>query len=89
MGTGKRTHVVLPEQLLRDIDSVVGPRQRGRFITEAAEEKLMRCRQLQAIEAASGSWKDEDHSELKQGSAKWVRKLRQESERRLKRETSR
>jgi hypothetical protein len=49
----------------------------------------MRLRQLKAIEAAAGAWKDADHPELKGGSAKWVRKLRVESERRFKRETSR
>lgn len=84
----KRTHVVLSDELVRDIDTLVGARQRSSFITQAAEEKLMRYRQVQAIEAAAGTWKDEDHPELKQGSVKWVQKLRQEGERRLKRETS-
>jgi hypothetical protein len=79
----KRTHVVLSEQLVKDIDMLVGSRHRSSFLTEAAEEKLMRLRQLKALEAAAGSWKDKDHPELKQGSAKWVRKMRQESERRL------
>jgi hypothetical protein len=44
----------------------------------------MRLRQIEALKAAAGAWKDKDHPELKQGSAKWVRKLRQESERRLR-----
>ena len=30
----------------------------------------MRLRQLKAIEAAVGSWKDKDHPELKRGAAK-------------------
>ena len=49
----------------------------------------MRFRQIAALKAAAGAWKDEDHPELKQGSAKWVRKMRQESERRLKKVTAR
>ncbi len=85
----KRTHVVLSEQLVKDIDRLVGSRQRSSFLTQAAEEKLMRLRQLKALEAAAGSWKDKDHPELKQGSAKWVRKLRQESERRFQKVTAR
>jgi hypothetical protein len=85
----KRTHVVLSEQLVKDIDMLVGSRQRSSFLTQAAEEKLMRLRQLKALEAAAGSWKDKDHPELKQGSAKWVRKLRQESERRFQKVTAR
>lgn len=85
----KRTHVVLSEQLVKDIDMLVGSRQRSSFLTQAAEEKLMRLRQLKALEAAAGSWKDKDHPELKQGSAKWVRKVRQESERRFQKVTGR
>jgi hypothetical protein len=85
----KRTHVVLSEQLVRDIDTVVGTRQRSSFLTQAAEKELMRLRQIKALKAAAGAWKDKDHPELKQGSVKWVQKLRQESERRFKRETAR
>ena len=87
--TTKRTHVVLAEKLVKDIDRLVGTRQRSSFLTEAAEEKLMRYRQIEALKAAAGAWKDKDHPELKQGSAKWVRKVRQESERRFKKVTSR
>lgn len=49
----------------------------------------MRLRQIEALKAARGAWKDQDHPELKQGSVKWVQKLRQETERRFKRETVR
>jgi len=50
---------------------------------------LMRLRQIKALQSAVGAWKDKDHPELKQGSAKWVRKLRQEGERRFKKVTAR
>jgi hypothetical protein len=43
----------------------------------------MRLRQLKALEAATGSWKDKDHPELKQGAAKWVSKLRWQDEKRF------
>ena len=85
----RRMHVVLSEQLVKEIDIVVGSRQRSSFLTEAAEKELMRRRQISALKAAAGAWKDKDHPELKHGSAAWVRKLRQETERRLKRETAR
>jgi len=85
----KRTHVVLSEQLVRDIDTLVGSRQRSSFLTEAAEKELMRRRQIAALKAAAGAWKDKDHPELKQGSAAWVKKLRQETERRFRREAAR
>lgn len=79
----KRTHVVLSEQLVKDIDILVGSRQRSSFLTQAAERELMRLRQLRALDGATGAWKDSNHPELKWGSVKWVRKLRQENERRL------
>jgi Arc/MetJ-type ribon-helix-helix transcriptional regulator len=85
----KRTHVVIPEQLVKQIDLLVGARQRSSFLTQAAEKELMRRRQIAALKAAAGAWKDKDHPELKQGSAAWVRKLRQESERRFQKVTAR
>ena len=84
----QRTHVVLPDQLVRDIDTVVGSRQRSSFLTQAAEKELMRLRQLKALNELV-PWKDKDHPELKRGSANWVRKLRRETEQRLKRVTAR
>ena len=56
----KRTHVTISEQLV-NIDGLVGSRRRSSFITEAAEEKLTRYRQMAAIKAAAGAWKDKDH----------------------------
>ncbi len=85
----KRTHVVIPEPLVREIDLLVGSRQRSRFLVEAAQKELMRRRQIEAFKAAAGAWKDEDHPELGRGSARWIRKLRQEGEARLKKQSAR
>ena len=85
----KRTHVVLSDQLVKEIDALVGSRRRSSFISEAAGRELMRLRQIEALKAAAGAWKDKDHPELKQGSAKWVRKLRQESKKRFQKVTAR
>jgi hypothetical protein len=79
----KRTHVVLSEQLVKEIDTVVGTRQRSSFLTQAAEKELMRLRQLKALDELV-TWKDKDHPELKQGAAKYVRKLRREYDQRHK-----
>ena len=67
----KGTHIVI---------SIQG---RSTFLTQAAEKELMRRRQIKALEAAAGSWKDKDHPELKQGAAKWVRKLRRQCDERF------
>ena len=84
----KRTHVVLAEQLVREIDAVVGSRHRSSFISQAAEAELMRRRQLKALDEVV-PWKDKDHPELKGGAAKYVRKVRREYEQRFKKVTAR
>jgi hypothetical protein len=83
----KRTHIVISEQLATDIDRVVGKRGRSSFLAQAAERELLRLRQIKALEAASGAWKDKDHPELKDGSATWVKKIRRENERRSSKST--
>ena len=85
----KRTHIVIPQQLVTEIDILVGKRGRSAFLTQAAEKDLMRRRQIKALEKASGSWKDKDHPELKQGAAKWVKGLRREYDRRFEKVTAR
>ena len=84
----RRTHVVLSDQLVKDIDILVGSRQRSVFITQAAEKELMRRRQLQALNQLV-PWNQKDHPELKQGAAKYVRKLRREYDQRFKKVTTR
>jgi hypothetical protein len=78
-----RIHIVIPENLAREIDRVVGKRGRSKFLTQAAEQELKRLRMLQALQRAAGSWKDKDHPELRGGAARWVAKLRKLDERRI------
>ena len=80
----KRTHIVIPNQLVSQIDEVVGKRGRSGFLVQAAEKELQRLRQIKALEMAGGSWSDKDHPELKEGSSAWIKKLRHENERRLR-----
>ena len=88
MGT-RRTHIVIPEPLVSEIDRLVGKRGRSEFLSQAAEKELRRLQQIKALEGAAGSWKDKDHPELKAGAAHWVRELRKESKRRLHKTASR
>ena len=53
------------------------------------KKELRRLQQINALEGAAGTWKDKDHPELKAGAAKWVRELRKESERRLRKTADR
>jgi len=76
----RRAHILLPEDLLREIDALVGPRGRSAFLVETARNEVRRHRLLQFLRSKDPAWKDEDHPELALGAANWVRKLRAESE---------
>lgn len=82
----KRMHVVIPEDTVKAIDSIVGKRRRSHFIAQALSEKLQQLRTIKAIDNAAGAWKDEDHPELagKGGNKKWIEALRKESDRKIK-----
>lgn len=85
----KRTHIVFPHHLAAEIDALVGKRGRSAFLAQAAEKELMRLRQITAVEAAAGAWKDKDHPELKQGADQWVKKLRREYDERMEKAIAR
>lgn len=74
-----KAHLVFPEDLLQSIDKLVGKRKRSKFVVEAARKELKRIQFLQALREAAGSWKDENHPELKnKGTYQWVREQRQQ-----------
>jgi hypothetical protein len=77
----KRAHVILPVELVADIDALVGKRGRSAFLTQIARDEIQR--RQEALRQATGAWKDEDHPELAQGAAAWVRASRTESETRF------
>jgi hypothetical protein len=74
-------HVILPEDLLAEIDAIVGQRGRSAFLVEVLREEVRRRRLLEILSNPEPIWKDEDHPELAEGSDAWVRKLRDEGER--------
>jgi hypothetical protein len=87
MGVKTRAHVIVEEKILKDIDRLVGKKKRSSFITNAAKKELQRLNQLSVLRKFKGAWKDEDHPDMqgKDGTYKWVRKLRQEDEKILRR----
>src|SRR5271154_2984008 len=76
----RRAHVLLPEDLLREIDALVGPRGRSSFLVETARLEVRRQKLLHFLESKEPAWKNKDHPELVDGAAAWVRKLRKENE---------
>ena len=78
--TGKRAHVLLPQDLVREIDAIVGPRGRSAFLVETAREAVQRRKLLRFLESETPAWEDAEHPELSEGAAAFVHELRQESE---------
>ncbi|MHB1336889.1 MAG: ribbon-helix-helix domain-containing protein [Candidatus Humimicrobiaceae bacterium] len=84
MDTKKRTHIVVSEELVEEIDRLSGKRKRSWFITQAVRKEIQRLNFLNAIKETAGAWSDNDHPEFKNGVECWVRSLREEDENRLK-----
>ena len=74
----QRTHVILPQSLLAEIDGLVGPRGRSAFLVETVRAELQRRKLLEFLRSDEPVWRDEDHPELANGSEAWVRSLRSE-----------
>jgi hypothetical protein len=83
MPSTKRAHVVLPEDLVREIDKIAGSRGRSAFLADLARREIKRQHLLELFKRKQPIWKDEDHPELKHGAAAWVRKMRAENEARF------
>lgn len=77
----KRAHILLPHDLVKEIDSIVGPRGRSAFLVETAREAVRRRKLLHFLESDTPAWKDADHPELRHGAGEFVREFRRESER--------
>jgi hypothetical protein len=82
MAGTQRAHILIPGDLLREIDALVGPRGRSAFLLETARQEVQRRKLLQFLESGNPAWRAEDHPELEGGAGSWVRALRKESGRR-------
>lgn len=78
-----RTHVILPAEVLREIDALVGQRGRSAFLAEVAQQEVRRRKLLALLDRKDAAWKAKDHPELKRGAAAWVSKMRR-SEQKLR-----
>lgn len=75
-----RTHVVMTDELLSEIDEIVGERGRSRFLEEAAREKLARLALADSLLETRGIARGRryDHWRDRTSSADWVREVRRE-----------
>jgi metal-responsive CopG/Arc/MetJ family transcriptional regulator len=77
-----RVHVFLEDDLVRELDEIVGPRGRSPFIADAVREKVDQARRWRKIESAIGSISDTGH-EWDEDPAAWVHEQRRKGERPL------
>ncbi len=78
-----RTHLILPQEMVKEVDELVGKRKRSKFVEEAVREKLRKETLLAAIRATAGIFSDQDHPEwaTSEKAAEWVHNLRNKSNR--------
>jgi hypothetical protein len=82
MAGTQRAHILIPDELLQEIDALVGPRGRTAFLLETARQEVKRRKLLRFLENQDPAWAADDHPELAGGAATWVRQLRRQNERR-------
>jgi hypothetical protein len=80
MNSTQRAHILIPVDLLREIDALVGPRGRSAFLLETAREEIRRRKLLRFLESDNPAWAAKDHPGLARGAATWVRELRSQSD---------
>jgi hypothetical protein len=81
-----KAHLVIPHEVLEEVDRIAGKRKRSLFITEATREKLDRELFLKALDETTGTWTDKNHPELRTDGdvERYVREKRQSYRKRVK-----
>lgn len=74
-----RTNVILPEEIIKEIDKIAGERKRSAFLVEAAKEKLTREKFKKVSKKVFGIFKD--YLEFSSGTKvrSYIRKFRKEN----------
>jgi Arc/MetJ family transcription regulator len=70
-----RLHITLDDALVRDLDRIVGTRERSSFIARAVRRAINERERSEALEAALGSIADSGH-DWDTDPAAWVRAQR-------------
>ena len=73
-----RTNVTLPEELLREVDELAGPRGRSQFVAEAVTAKVRRERLRKALDETRGASVGTPSYMTPEESYRWIRSMREE-----------
>jgi hypothetical protein len=75
-----RTNLLLPKELVAEVDHFAGERGRSRYVAEALRARLKRDRLKEAIERTAGAWTPDEYPEFStpEKVVEWVRARRAE-----------
>jgi metal-responsive CopG/Arc/MetJ family transcriptional regulator len=73
-----RTNLTLPEDLLREVDDLAGPRGRSRYVAEAVAQRVKRDRLGRAIGETHGILVGTPHQMTRSEVTAWIDDLRSE-----------
>lgn len=73
-----RTNLTLPEELLREVDELAGPRGRSRYVAEAVAQRVKRDRLGRAIQATAGVLSGSPYAMDRDQVSAWLDELRSE-----------
>lgn len=78
---GRRTNLILPEELVAEVDRIAGPRMRSAYIAEAVQARLRRDRLREVVERTAGAWTSAEYPEFATSDdvVAWVRARRAET----------
>lgn len=73
-----RTNLLLPKELVEEVDRYAGPRGRSRYVAEAIADRLRRDRLVTVVRQTAGAWRDHPHFPTSDSVTDWVRDRRSE-----------
>ena len=59
-----KVHLIIPREILDEVDRIAGKRRRSFFIAEATRERVERERFLKVLDGTRGAWTDKNHPDL-------------------------
>ncbi|MDP9270667.1 MAG: ribbon-helix-helix protein, CopG family [Chloroflexota bacterium] len=73
-----RTNLTLPDDLMRQVDELAGPRGRSRYVAEAVAQRVRRDRLGKALNDSAGVLKGTPHEMSREQVTAWMDRLRSE-----------
>ena len=73
-----RTNLLLPQDVVAEVDRIAGPRGRSGYVTEALRARIRRDQLREAVAATAGAWRGSDQWHTSENVVRWVKELRAE-----------